>query len=75
MSQAEPESTEPLRSVHTNTFPELLTQLGASVWVTTYQAGKLVILRNDAGVLKRIALLARFDGISRTTGKRWLSYR
>ena len=44
-------ATEPLRSVHTNTFPELLRQLGASVLVTTYQAGKLVVLREDDGVL------------------------
>jgi uncharacterized protein (TIGR03032 family) len=42
---------DPLRSVHTNTFPQLLNQLGASVLVTTYQAGKLVILREDGGVL------------------------
>ncbi|GAB5402788.1 MAG: hypothetical protein Aurels2KO_10190 [Aureliella sp.] len=42
---------DPLRSVHTNSFPALLEQLGASVWGSTYQAGKLVILRNDAGVL------------------------
>ncbi len=44
-------ATDPLRSVHTNTFPEILRQLGASVLVTTYQAGKLVILREDGGLL------------------------
>ena len=38
-------------SVHTTSFPGLLSQIGASVLVTTYQAGKFVILRNDAGVL------------------------
>jgi uncharacterized protein (TIGR03032 family) len=47
-----PESTdppplEPLRSKHTANFPALLTQLGISVAVTTYQAGKLVLLRAD----------------------------
>ncbi|MEM8865536.1 MAG: TIGR03032 family protein [Planctomycetota bacterium] len=42
---------ETLSSVHTTSFPELLAQLGASVLVTTYQAGKLVVLRSDAGVL------------------------
>ena len=42
---------DPLRSVHTTSFPSLLDQLGASVLVTTYQAGKLVVLRNDGGVL------------------------
>ena len=37
----------PLRSVHTSNFPDLLRQLGASLLVTTYQAGKLVALRAD----------------------------
>ena len=32
-------------------FPPLLEQLGISVLVTTYQAGKLVVLRADGGVL------------------------
>jgi uncharacterized protein (TIGR03032 family) len=41
----------PLRSVHTTSFPQILAEAAASVLVTTYQAGKLVILRNDAGVL------------------------
>ncbi len=41
----------PLRSVHTSNFPTLLAELGVSVLVTTYQAGKLVILRSDEGVL------------------------
>ena len=48
--QADPANSS-LRSVHTNTFPALLEQLAASVLVTTYQAGKLVVLRNDHGVL------------------------
>src|SRR5690242_20964303 len=39
---------EPLRAVHTSNFPALLRQLGASLLVTTYQAGKLVLVR-DAG--------------------------
>jgi uncharacterized protein (TIGR03032 family) len=41
----------PLRSRHTASFPQLLDSLGVSVLVTTYQAGKLVILRSDAGTL------------------------
>ena len=41
----------PLRSVHTTNFPQILGELGASLLVTTYQAGKLVMLRADAGVL------------------------
>jgi uncharacterized protein (TIGR03032 family) len=42
---------EPLRSVHTESLPALLEHLGASILVTTYQAGKLVMLRADGGVL------------------------
>jgi hypothetical protein len=41
----------PLRSVHTTNLPQLLAEARASVLVTTYQAGKLVMLRNHAGVL------------------------
>src|SRR5215207_375944 len=37
----------PLRAVHTANFPALLRQLGASLLVTTYQAGKLVLLRDE----------------------------
>jgi uncharacterized protein (TIGR03032 family) len=40
-------SPQPLRSKHTSNFPALLEQLGISVLVTTYQAGKLVILRSE----------------------------
>ncbi len=49
-SVAEPGSS-PLRSVHTESFPALLEYLGVSLLVTTYQAGKLVMLRADNGVL------------------------
>ena len=42
---------QPLRSVHTNTFPALLEELNISLLVTTCQAGKLVALRADEGVL------------------------
>lgn len=41
----------PLRSVHTANFPLILQELGVSLLVTTYQAGKLVILRADNGTL------------------------
>jgi uncharacterized protein (TIGR03032 family) len=37
----------PLRAVHTPDFPALLRQLGASLLVTTYQAGKLVMVREE----------------------------
>ena len=42
---------EALRSVHTTSFPQLLNELGASLLVTTYQAGKLVIVRADGDQL------------------------
>ena len=38
---------EPMRSVHTNNFPEILRQLGISLVVSTYQAGKVIVLRAD----------------------------
>src|SRR6476660_4512061 len=41
----------PLRSVHTTSFPAILDQLGGSLAVTTYQAGKLVLLRSDGGLI------------------------
>jgi uncharacterized protein (TIGR03032 family) len=41
----------PLRSVHTTTFAEILEQLGISLLVTTYQAGKLILLRADGRVV------------------------
>jgi uncharacterized protein (TIGR03032 family) len=37
----------PLRAVHTPNFPTLLRQLGASLLLTTYQAGKLVLVRDE----------------------------
>src|SRR5476649_2557333 len=37
-----------LGSVHTSNFPDLLRELGGCLIVSTYQAGKLVILRPDA---------------------------
>lgn len=40
-----------MRSVHTHSFAQLLEGLGCSVLVTTYQAGKLVILREQGGLV------------------------
>ena len=42
-----PENAPPLRSVHTTNFPGLLAEFGVSLLVSTYQAGKLVLLRAD----------------------------
>ncbi len=41
------EGPPPLRSVHTSNFSPILQELGVSLLVTTYQAGKLVMLRPD----------------------------
>ena len=44
---AEDPGPEPLRAAHTPNFPQLLRHLGASLLVTTYQAGKLVMVRDE----------------------------
>ena len=45
---AAPQTVEQvLGSVHTSNFPDLLRELGGCLLVSTYQAGKLVILRPD----------------------------
>jgi uncharacterized protein (TIGR03032 family) len=41
----------PLRSTHTTSLPDILRRAGASLVISTYQAGKLVIARADEGVL------------------------
>jgi uncharacterized protein (TIGR03032 family) len=50
-SSAETQAPKALRAVHTPNFPALLRRLGASLLVTTYQAGKLVIVRDEGGQL------------------------
>ncbi len=42
---------EPLRSVHTSNLPTILEELQISLLMTTYQSGKLVMLRPENGVL------------------------
>jgi len=44
---AETSAAMPLRAVHTPNFPALLRQLGASLLVTTSQAGKLVLVCDE----------------------------
>src|SRR5262249_30136568 len=48
---AAPGPLPPLRSVHTTSFADVLGQLCISLLVSTYQAGKLVLLRADRGVV------------------------
>lgn len=40
-------SPEPLRATHTQNFPLLLRELQSSLLITTYQAGKLVLVRDE----------------------------
>ena len=40
-----------LRSVHTSNLPTLFESLHISLLVSTYQAGKVIVVRNDGGVL------------------------
>lgn len=57
------ENPPPLRSVHTSNFSAILQELGISVLVTTYQAGKLVMLRPDGERLN-----THFRGFSKPMG-------
>ena len=41
----------PLRSTHSDTFAKLLEHAGISVLVSTYQAGRLIVLRSTGGVV------------------------
>ena len=40
-----------LHSVHTSNLPDLFAKLHISLVVSTYQAGKVIVVRNDRGVL------------------------
>src|SRR5262245_8355691 len=40
-------NSEPLASVHTSNFPALIDALGASLAVTTYQAGRVVFISSE----------------------------
>lgn len=47
----EPTIEQVLGSVHTSNFPDLLRELSGCLLVSTYQAGKLVILRADGNTI------------------------
>ena len=52
MSDSSPPATaDPLRSVYTNNLPAILKQLGISLAISTYQAGRVILIRNDNGPL------------------------
>ena len=46
-SKEEKTELSPLRSIHTSNFPEILSTLNCSLVVSTYQAGRLILLRAD----------------------------
>jgi hypothetical protein len=47
--ESSPDSAPPLRSIHIDTFAQILDRRGSSIAVTTYRAGKLVLLRAKQG--------------------------
>ncbi len=51
-----PTGSAPFRYVHSANFPALLEQLGLALAVTTYQAGKLMLVRSAGG---KLSLLLR----------------
>ncbi len=54
-----------LHSQHTTTFPDLLKQAGASIVVSTYQAGKLILLRaNDESLNTHFVNLPKPMGLA-----------
>ena len=55
----QPSAPPPFQYVHSGNFPALLEQLGISLAVTTYQAGKLMLVRSDGGKLS--TLLRSFE--------------
>lgn len=45
------DTPHPLRSVYTSNLPDLLSQLGISLIITTYQAGKVILVRKEGAGL------------------------
>ncbi|HEX8916398.1 MAG TPA: TIGR03032 family protein [Humisphaera sp.] len=65
-----PAAPTPLRSVFTQGLPELLRRWGVSVLVSTYQAGKLIVLREDAGAVNtHFRTFAKPMGIAAAGGR------
>lgn len=62
--------TSPLRSVYTSNLPNLLAQLGISLAVSTYQAGKVIIVRVDgAGINTHFRSFHKPMGIAADQGR------
>jgi uncharacterized protein (TIGR03032 family) len=58
-AEPQPAEPQPFRYLHSANFPALLEQLQLSLAVTTYQAGKLMIIRSAGGKLS--TLLRSFE--------------
>jgi hypothetical protein len=58
---------EALHSVHTTNLPALFAQLQISLLVTTSQAGKLIVVRNDGNVLNT-HFLCHLNGLGMVDG-------
>jgi uncharacterized protein (TIGR03032 family) len=63
-------SGSPLRSVHSASLPRILSQHRASLAVTTYQAGRLVLLRPEARVDGSV-LNTHFRSFNKPMGFAW----
>jgi hypothetical protein len=63
----------PLRAVHTPNFPALLRQLGASLLVITYQAGKLVLVRDEGATSTPSSMPSRSRWAWPSTATGWPS--
>jgi len=61
-SQPKEEESE-LRSVHTANLPALFERLGISLVVSTYQAGKAILVRKDGGALNTTKNGAKFFNV------------
>ncbi|MCI5120115.1 MAG: DUF4915 domain-containing protein, partial [Candidatus Electrothrix sp. AUS4] len=57
--------TAPLKSVYTNGLPNILAKLGISLAVSTYQTGKVILVREDNGMINtHFCAFARPMGIA-----------
>ncbi len=83
MNQTKNDPNAPLNSIHTNTFPNLLKQTGISLVVSTYQAGKLIVVRADRDKLnthfrvfnKPMGLAATREKIALGTAAKIIEFR
>jgi uncharacterized protein (TIGR03032 family) len=64
------DAPSPLRSQYTTNLPQILSELASTLIVTTYQAGKVVLLRNDEGALNtHFRILSKPMGLAIENGR------